>query len=384
MSAQPKIMPAPAATLPMKPLIAALTNACKVIERKETIPVLTAARITATGGGVSVVATDLDMITSTFVPGAVDPDFEVLAPAHTLLDILKKSDPETPVRMEPGDKAIHVAIGDLTLTLNAAGELKDFPKTEAFQSNLEKTNCRFTLPADTFRDALERVKIAISTEATRYYLNGVLFQAVNDNFVIVATDGHRLVRVRLDLPEAAGALPDIIAPRAFIHEVLRHLKAKNCPDHVDIAATDSGVSISIGPDVVIESKVVDGSFPDYARCIPQAGSMSITVDRKDALSAVKKVTVITSERGRAVKLGATDGKLVFETRHPETGTAAVTIDAANDGPPREIGFNARYLTDALGTMTGDACLHFENEHEPCLMADRAASNVDYVLMPLQL
>jgi DNA polymerase III subunit beta len=244
----------------------------------------------------------------------------------------------------------------------------------------------FSLAASDMKRLIDRTQFAISTEETRYYLNGIYLHAADGanaaNLRAVATDGHRLAQVELPLPNGAAGIPGVIVPRKTVGEVQRLIE--NNESQVAIELSQGKIRFSIDH-VVLTSKLIDGTFPDYGRVIPQNNDKELMVDKKDFEAAVDRVSTISSERGRAVKLSLSAGKLVLSVTNPDSGSATEELEVEYTSDPLDIGFNSRYLLDIAAQIEGEvAILKLADPGSPTLIQDRDNKSALYVLMPMRV
>jgi DNA polymerase-3 subunit beta len=244
----------------------------------------------------------------------------------------------------------------------------------------------FTLAADELKTLIDRTRFAISSEETRYYLNGIYLHAALSNGVpvlrAVATDGHRLARVEVPLPAGAAGIPGVIVPRKTVAE-LRKLLEESSPD-IDVSLSETKIRFSFD-NAVMTSKLIDGTFPDYERVIPADNDKVLEVDCRAFSHAVDRVSAISSEKSRAVKLSLEKGGLTLSASSPESGSAQEELEAAYDSGPIEIGFNSRYLLEILAQIEGDAA-HFAlaDAASPTVVREVSDSSAVYVLMPMRV
>jgi len=198
----------------------------------------------------------------------------------------------------------------------------------------------------------------------------------------VATDGHRLAQMELPLPAGAAGMPGIIVPRKTVGEVQRLIE--DAEAEIAIELSQGKIRFTIG-DVVLTSKLIDGTFPDYGRVIPLGNDKQLVVDKKDFEAAVDRVSTVSSERGRAVKLSLNGGRLVLSVTNPDSGSATEEIEVEYDADPLDIGFNSRYLLDIASQIEGEvAVLKLADPGSPTLIQDRDAKGALYVLMPMRV
>jgi len=244
----------------------------------------------------------------------------------------------------------------------------------------------FRLSATDLKALIDRTRFAISTEETRYYLNGIYLHTANENNVsvlrVVATDGHRLARVEMPAPEGSSGIPGVILPRKTVGEI-RKLIDEN-PDEIEIALSETKVRFTLGG-IVITSKLIDGTFPDYERVIPSGNDKILEVDARSFAAAVDRVATISSEKSRAIKIGLSSGQVVLSANSPEAGSATEELEAKYEGPSLDIGFNAHYLLDILQQVEGEgARFVLADATAPAIIQDVSDTSALYVLMPMRV
>jgi DNA polymerase-3 subunit beta len=297
-------------------------------------------------------------------------------------DIVRKLPDGAQVALESDSERSVLAIraGRSRFTLQTLPE-NDFPDLAA--GDMAHS---FTLAASDVKRLIDRTQFAISTEETRYYLNGIYLHAAgsaNDAVLrAVATDGHRLAQFDLPLPSGASGMPGVIVPRKTVGEVQRLIEDNDAEIRIDLS--QGKIRFTIGY-VVLTSKLIDGTFPDYGRVIPQNNDKQLIVDKKDFEAAVDRVSTISSERGRAVKLSLSAGKLVLSVTNPDSGSATEELEAEYASDALDIGFNSRYLLDIAAQIEGEAAvLRLADPGSPTLVQDRNSKGALYVLMPMRV
>lgn len=358
-------------------LIKALGHVQNVVERRTTIPILSNVMLQAQGDTLTFVATDLDIEVQESAPAMVEQPGTVTAPAHLLYDIVRKLPDGAQVSLKIGDSGrldVDAGRSHFTLPLLPAG---DFPKMTAdgFSHN-------FVLSAKDLSRLIDKTRFAISTEETRYYLNGIYVHAHDGALRAVATDGHRLALAELDLPSGASGLPGIIIPRKTVAEIRRLIDDGD--SDVSLSMSDAKIQFHYGT-AVLTSKLIDGTFPDYERVIPRTNEKELVIDNKVFASAVDRVATISAEKSRSVKLSLTQDTLELAVNNPEHGNAheQLMVDYSDD--PLEIGFNAKYLLDVTGQISSrDATLFLDGPASPALVKDADDPATLFVLMPLRV
>ena len=372
-------------------LLRSLGHVHRVVERRNTIPILANVLLRAEEG-LQLKATDLDIEVVESIPADVAQGGATTVPAHMLYDIVRKLPEGAQVSLETQGEGGQMLIrsGRSRFTLQALPET-DFPDLAA--GDLPH---RFSLPAANLKSLIDKTQFAISTEETRYYLNGIYLHTLDDPsgtlLRAVATDGHRLARVEMPAPEGSGGMPGVIVPRKAVAEIQKLVEGGE--DEVVVELSPAKVRLTFGGAngdglgtgrVVLTSKLIDGTFPDYQRVIPNGNDKRLTVERGDFARAVDRVSTISSERGRAVKLAIADGRLTLTVNNPDSGSATEELEVDYEAPALDIGFNARYLLDIAGQLDGDTALfRLADPGSPTLIQDREGSPALYVLMPMRV
>jgi DNA polymerase-3 subunit beta len=371
--------------IPRADLLKALTHVRAVVDKaRTTIPILSNILLEAGGGKLVLTGTDMEITVRESVPAAIGRAGSTTASANTLYEIVRKLPDGVDVDLDHagGDANLKLSAGRYSTTLVVL-PIEDFPATLAV--NLPKT---FSMPTATMKRLLDRTGFAMSNEETRYYLNGIYLHVakVDDTPLLraVATNGHMLARADEPLPEGAGEMPAIIVPRKTVNEASRLLDGAG--DTITVSASDNRIQFEIGR-ITLLSKLIDGTFPEYERVIPVENDKTMRVTRKDFVDAVGRVSVISAERSRPVKLSLAKGMLVISAASPEMGTATEELDGEQigyDGAPIEIGFQARYLNDVAGAISGDLQFRLKDESSPTIIESPADTSALYIIMPMRV
>ncbi len=364
-------------------LLKALGHVQSVVERRNTIPILGNVLLDAGDGTLGLTATDMDLSIVEKAPADVAQPGAITAPAHTLYDIVRKLPDGAEIEFESGGDQgrLDLRAGRSRFAL-AALPTEDFPVMSG--GDLPYA---FVLPAAELRALVDRTRFAISTEETRYYLNGIYFHTARNNDVdvlrMVATDGHRLARVEMPLPEGAAGMPGVIVPRKTVTELRKLIDETGDP--IRIALSETRIQFSFD-DAVLTSKLIDGTFPDYERVIPTENEKIMEVDCRAFAEAVDRVSTISSEKSRAVKLSVDDGTLTLSATSAENGSATEGLEVSYQGGEGvEIGFNSRYLLDITQQIEGEAVqFAMHDAASPTVVRDRADPSALYVLMPMRV
>lgn len=373
------------ATIERATLLRCLSHVQSVVERRNTIPILSNVLIDASkDGSLKVMATDLDLqVVETMQAAGVDTSGAITVSAHLLFDIARKLPDGSQVSLEAADNRMTIKAGRSRFQLPTLPR-DDFPTIA--EGDLPTS---FSLPAKTLAELIDRTRFAISTEETRYYLNGIFLHVSDEDkpaLKAAATDGHRLARFTLPRPEGAEGMPDVIVPRKAVAE-LRKLLEEALDGEVKIDLSASKIRFTIGGEggVVLTSKLIDGTFPDYSRVIPTGNDKLLKLDPKSFYQAVDRVATIATEKTRAVKMGLESDKVTLSVTSPDNGTAAEELAAEYASDGLEIGFNANYLKDILSQVDSDVVeVHLADAGAPTLIRKDEASPALYVLMPMRV
>ena len=368
-------------TIERSALLKSLGHVQSVVERRNTIPILSNVKAEAKDGMLRLNATDMDLDITEAVECEIGVAGETTAPAHTLYDIVRKLPEGSQVELETGeDSSLTLRAGRSRFTLSCL-PTEDFPVMAGGELPQE-----FRLPAGELRGLIDRTRFAISTEETRYYLNGIYVHAAERDGVdvlrAVATDGHRLASVEMPLPDGAAGMPGVIVPRKTVAE-LRKLIDETGED-VTVSLSETKIRFSFD-DAVLTSKLIDGTFPDYERVIPSDNDKILDVECKPFAEAVDRVSAISSEKSRAVKLAVGGNTLVLSANSPDNGSASEEIEVAYGEEAIEIGFNSRYLLDITQQIEGDtAQFVMSDSASPTIVREVGDTSALYVLMPMRV
>jgi DNA polymerase-3 subunit beta len=365
------------ATIERATLLKSLSHVQSVVERRNTIPILSNVLMEARDdGSLRIMATDLDLQVDESVAATVEQAGATTVSAHTLFDIIRKLPDGSQVELSAAEGKMQVNSGRSRFNLSTLPR-DDFPVIAEGE-----LPTRFELPAATLRQVIDKTKFAISTEETRYYLMGIFLHVADDQLKAAATDGHRLARVTVPKPDGADGMPDVIIPRKCIAELRKLLD--EVEGTVEVSLSPTKVRFGLGS-AVLTSKLIDGTFPDYNRVIPTANDKLLKLDPKSFMQGVDRVSTIASEKTRAVKMSVDRDKVTLSVTSPENGLATEELAADYSSDGIEIGFNARYLMDILHEIEGDSVeVHLADAAAPTLLRENDKSNALYVLMPMRV
>lgn len=368
------------ATIERATLLKGLSHVQSVVERRNTIPILSNVLIEATAdGSLKLMATDLDLQINESVPAAVDTPGATTVSAHTLFDIARKLPEGSQVQLAAAEGKMTIVAGRARFQLGTLPR-DDFPVIAEGELPVQ-----FELPAETLKQIIDKTRFAISTEETRYYLNGIFWHVADDGQPVLkaaATDGHRLARVTLPRPDGAEGMPDIIIPRKCVAELRKLLD--EIDGSVGVSLSSSKIRFDMGQ-ALLTSKLIDGTFPDYSRVIPTGNDKILKIDPRSFEEGVDRVSTIATEKTRAVKMSLDRDKITLSVTSPENGTAAEEVPGDYTALGFDIGFNSRYLLDILGQIEGDMVeVHLADASAPTLIRENEKSPALYVLMPMRV
>lgn len=368
-------------------LLKALNHVTSVVEKRTTIPILSHVLLLAAGDELQLKATDLDIEIIETVKAETAAPGGVTVSAHMLYDIVRKlpEGAEIGLATGGGDGRLLLSAGHARFSL-AALPANDFPDLGA-----SVMTHNFDIRAKDLVKLIEKTRFAISTEETRYYLNGIYLHAISsgDEGILraVATDGHRLAQMDATLPSGAKGMPGVIVPRKTVAEVLKLIG--DIEGEVGIELSPSKIRVTTGavnaPHVILTSKLIDGAFPDYSRVIPAGNDRVMQVLNSDFIRAVDRVSTLSAEKGRAVKFNISPDNLILSVNNPDSGSAVEELPASYSDAPLEIGFNARYLLDIAAEIEGGHILFILSDpSSPTIVKDEGNGAALYVLMPMRV
>ena len=381
-------------TIERASLLKALGHIQGVVERRNTIPILSNVLLSVEKGALSVTATDLDMEAADAADASTTGQGQITVSAAMLYDVVRKFPPGAEVSIKRG------STGDDPRLAIAAGRsrfnLPTLPSGDFPQMSADGVTHRFTLQADDLARLIEKTRFAMSSEETRYYLNGLYLHVMQIDggpvLRCVATDGHRLALAEMPAPEGLADMPGVILPRKLVGHVAK--LTEDCGEEikVEVGKTKVRFGFSAGAagdgaarGACLTSKVVDGSFPDYVRVIPRDNPRIARIDNRLLAAAVDRVVTISGEKARSIKLGVEPGKLTLTVRNMEAGQGVDELEIDYEGEAFEIGFNGRYLLDVCQQVKGDIIeMRFAEPAAPVLALDPKDESSRFVLMPLRV
>ena len=366
-------------------LLKALSHIHGIVEVRHTLPILSNIIITTNDNSLSLSSTNLDIFCSDDLEAEVSQNGSTSVSASTFYEIVKRlpSGSEIHASLSEEDSTLVLKCGRSKFNLTTISP-DDFPKISH-----DDLNIQFVLSATELKRMIDKTKFAISNEETRYYLNGVFLHQTQKNSIdilrAVATDGHRLAQYDIPLPQGAKDMNGIIIPKKMIQELRRVLDDAN--GDINIQLNENKIKFSFN-NMQIISKVIDGTFPDYTKVIPQSNDKSITTNNdelKKAIDRVSAVAINEETKSKAIKLIIESNKISLSVDSTSRGSAIEEIDLEYNSEKVEIGFNSRYLIDICNEIDGDKInLKFLNSTSPAIILDNTDENLFFVLMPMRI
>lgn len=363
-------------------LLKAMSRAQSIVERRTTIPILANVLIDASAGALHLRTTDLDIEVVDKVIANVEQEGTTTVGAHTLYEIVRKLPDGCSIQLMSDNVSSRLEV----LAGRSRFSLATLPRDDFPVMASSEYECNFSIDSQILRRLFDKAKFAMSTEETRYYLNGVYFHIAeidSKKFLrTVATDGHRLAQIDGMPPENSETMPGIIIPRKTVSELRIILESNDNEIAVSVSETKVRFATS---EMTLTSKVIDGTFPDYTRVIPVGNHKRLEVDAASFSQSVDRVSTISSERARAVKLTLTNNKLILSVNSPESGAANEELPVNYDDDSLEIGFNAKYLQEISSQVDGkNAVFLFNTPSDPVLMRENDDNSAIYVVMPMRV
>ena len=365
-------------------LLTALQHVHSVVERRNTIPILSNVLIEAKEDGVYLTATDMDIAVIEKIDLEKSEVMQlgtITTSAQMLYDIVRKLPENIKVELlsEKNDR-LGIKASSSSFALNCLAA-EDFPSIS--QEDFKYT---FSLDANDLIRLIDKTSFAMSLEETRYYLNGIYLHAIKDadgdKLRTVSTDGHRLSRVDMNIPKGANEIPGVIVPRKTIMEIRKLLEDHT--DTIELSLSDNKIRLSFS-NVILTSKLLDGTFPDYSRVIPEQNDKTVTISNQLLSEAVDRVSTVSTDKTRAIKVNISKGNLVISATNPDKGSASESLDINYDGEEVEIGFNSKYVLDVARQIKGnEVIIKLSDSVSPTLVYDKDDKDVLFVLMPMRV
>ncbi len=363
-------------TIKREELLPALQTVNGVVERRQTLPILSNLLLAVSTDRLTLTASDMEVELVASLDRAGDGAGEITLPARKLLDICRALPEDAEIKIGTSGDQAQVRSGKSRFTLSTL-PAQEYPLVEISDPVVE-----FSMPQDALKSLLDRTAFAMAQQDVRYYLNGLLLELEQDNLRAVATDGHRLALCNTEIKLEQTDQVQIIVPRKGVQELIRLLDDSDEAASVRISNNHIQVRVE---GLQFTSKLIDGKFPDYERVIPELGKNPVVADREKLRQSLIRASILSNEKYRGVRLLLDAGRLRAIAHNPEQEEAEEEVEVSYEGPEMEIGFNVSYLLDALGIIrTGNVHLTINDPNSSCLLLPEDRSDCKYVVMPMRL
>ena len=362
-------------------LFKTLSHLQGIVDKKNSLPILANISIEAKNNKLILSSTDMDISIIEQIACNVLEDGSTTINSQILYDIVRKIEDNSEIEM--------ISNNGKLLTLRADGSrfsLACLPKEDYPIIDLENTGINIKLKSDILFKLIDKTKFAISNEETRYFLNGLYFNVENENnkniVTLVGTDGHRLAKFSHEINDKLDKISGVIIPKKTIYELSKLLSEYN--NDIDISISSNKIIFYIG-NITFISKLIDGSFPDYKRVIPNNNSNILNINREKLLSAVDRVSTIANEKSPVIKFKLLENMLNLNTINNENSSASEDLKINYNGEEIEIGFNAKYIMDIVNNLEDDEIsINLKDSNSPIIALEKSNSSLVYVLMPMRV
>lgn len=364
-------------TIQREALLKPLQLVAGVVERRQTLPVLSNVLLVVEGQQLSLTGTDLEveLVGRVTLEDSAEPG-EITVPARKLMDICKSLSSDALIDIRVDEQKLVVKSGRSRFTLSTL-PANDFPTVEEGPGSLT-----FNLVQSKLRRLIDRTSFAMAQQDVRYYLNGMLIEVQTGVLRAVATDGHRLAMCAMEAVIEHTEKHQVIVPRKGILELARLLTEQD--GEVSIVLGANHIRANTG-EFTFTSKLVDGKFPDYERVLPRGGDKLVIGDRQALREAFSRTAILSNEKYRGIRLQLASGLLKIQANNPEQEEAEEEVVVDYNGGSLEIGFNVSYLLDVLGVMTTEQVrLILSDSNSSALVQEAGNDDSSYVVMPMRL
>lgn len=360
-------------------LMRALAHCQGVVEKRNTVPILAYVLLDARSSMLEITATDLEIAFIETIPARIKTQGNTTIPAHLLFDVVRKLP-------EGAEIELKTAEDGASLTLNSGRSSYTFPclpSVDFPSMTAEDFPCTFKIHAAELSRLIDKTRFSMSTEETRYYLNGIYFHGTSDGFLrAVATDGLRLAQAQGELPPEANCMPSVIISRKTIHELRKLID--EVAEEVIVSLSESKIQFTVASSILL-SRLIEGKFPEYEKVIPFSNDRVLRVEVKTFTEAVDRISIMSTDKLRPIKIRVTDTTMIISAHSSETGSAIEELEVQYEGEAVDFGFNARYILDVTQQITSSTLqLLIGDETQAIIAQDATDSSALYVLMPMRV
>jgi DNA polymerase-3 subunit beta len=357
-------------------LLSGLQKIIGVIERRQTLPVLSNVLFQITGEELKLTGTDLEIQLVARTSLLEGNDGEITVPARKLLDICKLLPEECKIKFESIDGKIKVSSGRSRFTLSTL-PASDFPAFDSSQCETE-----LSINANQLKKTIDKTSFCMAQQDVRYYLNGLMIESDGSLLRAVSSDGHRLALHEETLDQKQNEFKQIILPRKGVVELFRLLSDSD--EEVKLQLSSNSIQIVLG-DLIFSAKLIDGRFPDYKRVFPDIDNKTIILDKQEIKLALSRVAILSNEKYKGIRLDISENCLKLEAHNPEHEEADEIIEINYTEEPVVIGFNGSYMLDAISNVdTENVKISFSDTNSSCLIEDIDDSSTKFIVMPMRL
>ncbi len=345
-----------------------------VVERRQTLPILSNVLIKIKNNELLITATDLEVELKTKTQIESDVDKEFTLPARKLIDICKALPTDADLQIDLNEERAILKSGRSRFTLSTL-PAQDFPAIEASISNE-----RFSIPGNILKRLIEKTQFAMAQQDVRYYLNGMLLEVKEGKIRTVATDGHRLALSEANYDKSLDV--EVILPRKAVLELNRILSDSEDNVHLEISANHAKIDIG---NISFTTKLIDGKYPDYRGVLPRSTDNKVEADREEMRHALQRASILSNEKYRGIRFKVSKNTLELLAHNPEQEEAEEEIAIEYSGEDLTIGFNVGYLIDVLSVISSEK-IHIElgDVNSSCLIYAAGNNESRYVVMPMRL
>lgn len=360
-------------------LMKALSHCQGVVERRNTVPILGHVLLECQGNALKITATDLEIAFVETLPAHIKAHGSATVSAHLLFDVVRKLREGSEIELKTSENGefLHLNSGRSTYNF-ACLPVADFPVMTT-----EELPSTFNIHAAELSRLIDKTRFSMSTEETRYYLNGIFFHKTADGFLkAVATDGLRLAQAQVELAEGTPNLPEVIISRKTIHEIRKLID--ETAEEVTVSLSENQVRFVVASSILI-SRLIEGKFPDYEKVIPVDNNNVLEVDVKAFAEAIDRISIMSTDKLRPVKIRVEGTTMVVSAHSMDTGNAIEELEVKYTGESANFGFNARFILDVTQQISNEFLHLFIGDEDQAIIAkDSVDTSALYVLMPMRV
>lgn len=360
-------------------LLKALAHCQGIVERRNTVPILSHLLLDAQENTLKIMATDLEIAYIETIPAHIKAQGRATVSAHLFFDVVRKLPEGSEIELNTNEEGtnLHLRSGRSNYNFSC------LPVVEFPVMTSEHLPHTFKIHAAELSRLIDKTRFSMSTEETRYYLNGICLHATHDGFLrAIATDGLRLAQAQVELPPEAAQMPQVIVSRKTIHEIRKLID--EMAEEITISLSENQIRFVVGSSILV-SRLIEGKFPEYENVIPFSNDKVLHVNVKTFAEAVDRISIMSTDKLRPVKLHAKGSTMAISAHSSETGSAIEELEITYSSDSVDFGFNARYILDVTQQISGETLeLLIGDETQAIIAKDASDSSALYVLMPMRV